>query len=318
MALLLTDEVIRQTVTMDAMVDAVEELHRRYALGEATNVERRSVFAGESELALMGGALLYEGLFGSKTYTTTVDGDQHYHVTLYEAASGRLQAFVHANWLGALRTGATTGVAVRHMANPGPSVFGMIGAGYHAQTQMMAVAAVRDLSEIRVFSRRPEPRAAFAANMAMVLGRDVNAVDSSREAVEGSDIVVCMTNTREPVLDGSWLKGGALLVSGGPVTLDRQEVDETSIRRASMIVVDSLEAAPHEAGELVAAVEKGLISWDQVVELRRVVAGLAPGRQSPNDNIFVKHFGIGVVDIAAAKLAYDIARERGFGQELDI
>ena len=318
MALLLTDEVIRQTVSMDAMVDAVEEMHRRYALGEATNVERRNVVAGDSELALMGGALLYAGLFGSKTYTTTVDGDQQYHVTLYEAASGRLEAFVHANWLGALRTGATTGVAVRHLANPGPAVLGMIGAGYHAQTQMMAVSAVRDLSEIKVFSRRPEPRAAFATKMSQVLGQDVNAVDSSREAVEGSDVVVCMTSTKDPVLDGSHLKDGALLVSAGPVTLDAQEVDETSIRRASMIIVDSAEAAPHEAGELVAAVEKGLISWDQVVELRGVVAGLAPGRQSPKDNIYVKHFGIGVVDIAAAKLAYDIARERGVGQEVDI
>ena len=318
MALLLTDEVIRQNVSMDAMVDAVEEMHRRYALGEATNVERRNVVAADSELALMGGALLYEGLFGSKTYTTTVDGDQQYHVTLYEAASGGLQAFVHANWLGALRTGATTGVAVRNLANTGPLVFGMIGAGYHAQTQMMAVAAVRELSEIKVFSRRPGPRAEFAKKMAQVLGQDVRPVDSSREAVEGSDVVVCMTNTKDPVLDGSHLKEGALLVSAGPVTLDAQEVDETSVRRASMIVVDSAEAAPREAGALTAAVEKGIISWDQVVELSRVVAGLAPGRQSPNDNIYVKHFGIGVVDIAAAKLAYDVARERGVGQEGDI
>ena len=318
MALLLADEVIRETVTMGAMVDAVEKLHRRYALDEATNVARRGVFVGDNELSLMGGALLYEGLFGSKTYTTTVNGDQQYHVTLYEAASGRLQAFVHANWLGALRTGATTGVAVRHLANPGPSVFGMIGAGYHAQTQMMAVAAVRDLSEIRVFSRRPEPRAAFARKMAMVLGQEVTAVDSSCEAVEGSDIVVCMTNTKDPVFDGSLLKDGALLVSGGPVTTDAREVDETAVRRASMIIVDSAEAAPREAGELVAAVENGIISWDQLVELRRVVAGLSPGRQSPKDNIYFKHFGIGVVDIAAAKLAYDIARERGVGQEIDI
>ena len=109
-----------------------------------------------------------------------------------------------------------------------------------------------------------------------------------------------------------------MLVSAGPVTVDAQEVDQTSVRRASKIVVDSLEQARYEAGELVAAVQSGLITWEQVVELRRVVAGLAPGRQRHDENIYVKHFGIGVVDIAAAKLAYDLAREKGVGTEVDI
>ena len=317
MALLLTDEEIRETVSMDAMVDAVEEMHRHYAIGEAFNAERRSVVVGEGALAIMGGGLVYKGVFGAKTYTT-FGGRQQYHVTLYDANSGRLLAFIHANRLGALRTGATTGVAVRHLANPDARVLGMIGAGYQAETQVLAASRTRALGEIKVFSRRPEPREAFAERMSRLLGREVAAVESSREAVEGSDIVVCLTTTKEPVLDGAWLKDGALLVSAGPVTLDAREVDETSIRRASKIVVDSLEQAPYEAGELVAAVDKGIIRWEQVVELSNVVAGLDPGRRSPSENIYVKHFGIGVVDIAAAKLAYDLARERGIGLEVDM
>lgn len=317
MALLLTDRDVQESVNMDAMLDAVEEMHRHYALGEAFNVDRQSVIIGEGQMALMGGGLSYLGLFGAKTYTT-VGGRQQYHVTLYEAASGKLLAYLHANWLGALRTGATTGVAVRHLANADAIVLGMIGAGFQAQTQVMAVARARRLGEIKVFSRRPEPRAAFARQMSATLGQEVRAVESSREAVEGSDIVVCLTTTKEPVLDGAWLKEGALLVSAGPVILEAQEVDQASVRRASRIIVDSLEQARYEAGELVAAVESGLITWEQVVELPQVVAGLAPGRQRHDENIYVKHFGIGVVDIAAAKLAYDLARERGVGLEVDI
>ena len=317
MALLLTDNDVKELVTMGAMVDAVDEMHRHYAFDEASNAERQNITVGNSGLALMGGGLVYKGAFGAKTYTT-VGGRQQYHVTLYDADSGGLLAFLHANWLGALRTGATTGVAVRHLANPDAGVLGMIGTGYQAQTQVMAVSQVRTLREIRVFSRRPEPRAAFAQQMSQVLGREVVPVDSSREAVEDSDVVVCLTTTKEPVLDGNWLSDGALLVSAGPVVLDAQEVDETSIKRAARIVVDSLEQAPHEAGELVVAVSKGVISWDHVVELRQVVAGLVPGRRSPSDIIYVKHFGIGVVDIAAAKLAYDLARERGMGLEIAV
>ena len=317
MALLLTDRDVRETVTMDAVLDAVEEMHRHFALGRASNLERRTVAMGDNHMALMGGGLFYKGLFGAKTYTNAV-GRLQYHVTLYDAASGRLLAFMHANWLGAMRTGATTGVAVRHLANPNASTLGMIGAGYQAQTQVMAVACARNLKEIKVFSRQPGPRAAFAQQMSDVLGRPVVAVVSSKEAVEGSDIVVCMTTSKEPVLDGVWLEDGALLVSAGPVSLDAQEVDETSIRRATRIVVDSLEQAPYEAGELVAAESKGIIAWDQVVELPQVVAGLVPGRQSVDENIYVKHFGIGLADIAAAKLAYDLAKERGVGLEVDL
>ena len=87
MALLLTDAQVREAVTMDAMMDAVEDMHRHYAMGEAVLAERRNVIIGESQLALMGGGLTYLGLYGAKTYTT-VQGRQQYHVTLYDASTG--------------------------------------------------------------------------------------------------------------------------------------------------------------------------------------------------------------------------------------
>ena len=317
MALILTDQEIKQSVSMEAMIDAVEEMYYHYALGEASLAERQSVAVGNSQMALMGGSLTYKGLMGAKTYTT-VEGRQQYHVSLYDASSGRLLAFMHANWLGALRTGATTGVAVRHLANPDASVMGMIGTGYQAGTQVAAVCCARHINEVKVYSRRPEPRAAFAKRMSEMLGLQVVPSETNRDAVEGSDIVVCLTTTKQPVLDGDWLDDGALLVSAGPVTLDAQEVDQNSVIRSAKIMVDSLAQARYEAGELVAAVKGGTISWEQVTELRQVVAGQRPGRESSTENIFVKHFGIGVVDIAAAKLAYDRAKELGIGLDVDI
>ena len=317
MARILTDAEIKSMVNIGEMMNAVEEMHRRYAVGEAFNADRRTVDLGDGHLALMGGGLAYEGLYGAKTYTT-VAGSQQYHVTLYDASTGRLKAFIHANWLGALRTGATTGVAVRQLANADADVLGMIGTGYQAQTQVMAVAEARNLKQVKVFSRRPGPRAEFADKLSQLLDVEVVAVEEARDAVQGSSIVVCLTTTKEPVLDGPWLEEGALLVSAGPVTLDAQEVDAASLQRAGLIVTDSLEQARYEAGELVAAVGAGIIGWDDVVQLSHVVAGLTRGRRDSSENIYVKHFGIGVVDIAAAKLAYDLAIAGDVGLEIDI
>ena len=317
MARILTDAEIKSMVNIGDMMDAVEEMHRRYAVGEAFNADRRTVELGDGHLAIMGGGLAYEGLYGAKTYTT-VAGSQQYHVTLYDAATGRLKSFIHANWLGALRTGATTGVAVRHLANADADVLGMIGTGYQTQTQVMAVAQARPLKQVKVYSRRTAPRVEFADRLSQVLDVEVLPVQDARDAVQGSSIVVCLTTTKEPVLDGVWLEEGALLVSAGPVTLDAQEVDAVSLQRAGLIVTDSLEQARYEAGELVAGVEAGIIRWDDVVQLSHVVAGLARGRRESSENIYVKHFGIGVVDIAAAKLAFDLALAKGVGLEIDI
>ena len=106
-------------------------------------------------------------------------------------------------------------------------------------------------------------------------------------------------------------------MSAGPTTWRAREIDDASIQRASRIVVDSLDQAPIEAGELASAVDRGLIQWSQLVELRHVVAGLVPHRQSRNENIYAKLMGTGIADVAAAKLAYDLTKEKGVGTEME-
>ena len=81
--------------------------------------------------------------------------------------------------------------------------------------------------------------------------------------------------------------------------------------------MDSVDQAPIEAGELAGAADRGLIRWSQLVELRHIVAGMVPGRQQRDDNIYAKLMGTGIADVAAAKLAYDLARQRGVGMEMD-
>lgn len=316
MALFLRDDDIRETVSMDSMLCAIEDMQRHYGLGEAYNLGRRKIISSNGQLSVLGGGLFYERVFGVKTYTVT-GGRYSFHISLYDTTSGRLLAFIQANCLGQLRTGATTGVATKHLAKHDAALVGIIGTGYQAPTQLEALSKVIRITNAKAYSRNPDDRKKFTKELSRSLGLEVVAVETNREAVEGCDVVVCITTSMEPVLDGQWLGSGALLISAGPTSWRAREVDDTSIKRASMIVVDSLEQAPREAGELASAADRGLLQWSQLVELRQVVAGQSLGRGSPNEIIYAKLMGTGIADVAAAKLAYDLAKEHGVGTEME-
>ena len=316
MALFLRDEDVARCVTMDAMLASIENMQMRYGQGEAYNLGRRKIIAEGGMLSVMGGGLFYDGVLGVKTYTV-VRGSYSFQVSLYDADSGKLLCYTQANRLGQLRTGATTGVAVKHLANGGVLKVGIVGTGGQAPTQLQAVASVRDLSEVKAFSRTAERRKEFAGRMADTLGVPVKAADANEEAVRDCDVVIGIAATMEPVIQGDWLKPGATIIGAGPTTWRAGEVDEKTLTRADKLFVDSLDQAPIEAGDIAAAVDKGLLNWSQLSELRHAVCGAISGRDNDSQIVYAKLMGTGVADVAAAKLAYDSAREQGLGTEMD-
>ena len=316
MTLFLRDEHVAQCVTMDAMLDSIENMQARYGRGEAYNLGRRKIIAETGMLSVMGGGLYYDGVLGVKTYTV-VRGSYSFQVSLYDAATGKLLCYTQANRLGQLRTGATTGVAVKHLSNDAPATVGLVGTGGQAPTQLQAVAKVRQLAEVKAYSRNPERRAQFAAQMSDSLGVDVRAADSNEEAVADCDLVIAIAATTEPVIHGDWLKEGSTVVGAGPTTWRVSEVDDKTLTRADKLFVDSLDQAPIEAGDIAAAVDKGLLNWSQLTELRHAVSGTVSGRDNEKQIVYAKLMGTGVADVAAAKLAYDCAREQGLGTEVD-
>ena len=316
MALFLRDEDVAQCVSMDEMLGAIETMQTRYGHGEAYNLGRRKIIAETGMLSVMGGGLFYEGVLGVKTYTV-VRGSYSFQVSLYDAETGKLLLYTQANRLGQLRTGATTGVAVKHLSRKGPLQVGIIGTGGQAPTQLQAVARVREIAGVKAFSRNAERRADFAARMSGTLGVSVKAADSNEDAVRGCDLVIGIAATAEPVVQGSWLKEGATVIGAGPTTWRVSEVDEETLRRADKLFVDSLDQVSIEAGDISAAVDKGLLNWSRLSELRHAVCGAISGRDNDGQIVYAKLMGTGVADVAAAKLAYDSARERGVGMEMD-
>lgn len=316
MALFLKDEDVAQCVTMAAMLEAIESMQRQYGDGQAHNMTRRKIIADSGMLSVMGGGLFHQGLLGVKTYTV-VKGAYSFQVSLYDANTGELLLYTQANRLGQLRTGATTGVAVKHLANPGDATVGIIGTGGQAPTQLEALSKVRGIKKIKAYSRTQERREEFACRMTDTMGVEVSAVASNEDAVRDCDIVLCIAATMDPVVEGAWLKDGSTLIGAGPTTWRAREVDEAVITRAGKLIVDSTEQAAIEAGDLCSAVDKGIIQWSKVHELRHIVSGAVTGRDSKDQVVYAKIMGTGVADVAAAKLAYDSAKAAGLGTEMD-
>jgi len=316
MTLFLRDEDVNRSVTMDDMLVAIEDMQRQFGLGHAFNLPRKKIIASSGMLSVMGGGLFYDGVLGVKTYTV-VRGRYSFQVSLYDADSGELLCYAQANRLGQLRTGATTGVAVKYLADPQASTLAIIGTGNQAATQLEAVTKVRGVKKIRAYSRGKDRREEFAKRMTDSLGIDVSASSSNREAVEGSEIVVCIAAAMEPVLEGDWLASGATVIGAGPTTWRAREVDDATLNRAQRIFVDSIDQAREEAGDMASAVDRGIFQWSQVMELRHAVAGTVSGRENRDQIVYAKLMGTGVADVAAAKLAYDRAKAAGVGMEMD-
>lgn len=314
-ALFLTEAQVREVLTMDLGLEAVEDGFRRLATGDAMNVLRRRARASNVMLHLMSAACAGYGLVGFKAYTTTPSGAR-FHVVLYDAASGETAAVMEADWLGQVRTGAASGVATRLMARSDASRLGIIGAGKQARTQLQAVCAVRRISEVRVFSRTAARCEQFAQQMEPLCRVPITPVAEPEQAVKDMDILVTATTSRHAVLDGQWLAPGTHINAIGSNALNRAELDPVAIRRADTIVADSVEQSRIEAGDFVAALEQGILSWERVWELSDVVVGRQTGRDSAESITLFKSLGLAIEDLAVAARVLDRARAVGLGISL--
>jgi alanine dehydrogenase len=308
MAIYLTNDDVRQILTIDAAVDVLDDLFRQEAAGLVENIprKRRRFDAGGSG-TLMGGVV-----HGSKAYAVR----NSHQSLLHDTETGKLEAVIEPSAVAWIRTGAASGVATKYMAQPDASVVGCIGTARQAITQLQALCAVRPITQIKVYSRDQERREAFATQMAADLGIDVHAVDSTSAALAGSQIVVAITNSRTPVFDGAQLDAGTHVNAAGGNSYARCEIDDTTITRSSVVAVDNLDQAKMECGELIAAADRGVFRWGQAVELHQVVSGQVSGRPSADAITLFESQGIGTEDTACYAYILRQARELGLGTEL--
>ena len=317
MALVLTESDVASLLDMDTAIAAVEDVLRAQAGGQATNRPRYRVAMPASQLHVMAAGDKRLGVTGLKAYTASRKGAR-FLVLLYDSENGDMLAMIEADRLGQMRTGAASGVATKYLARSDANTVGIYGTGWQAESQLMAVCQVRKVTSIKAYGRNAEHREAFCRKMSSWLGVYVTGVESPEEAARGQSIVITATNAREPVLRGEWIEAGAHLNVVGSNFLSKAEIDVETIKRASIVAVDSIEQSRLESGDLLPAVERGVISWESVTELGRIVAGNHRGRTSESDITLFKSNGIALEDISTALRVYNLARSKGIGKEIKL
>ena len=314
MPLLLREAEIDELLTMEDALTSVEEVFSYRGRERPSSQPRRRVASGEGTLNVMWSALPARKVFGLKAYPVS-PGGARFTVLLYSSEDSELLAIIEAGRLGQLRTGAASGVATKYLALPQTRTHGVIGSGLQAETQVEAVAGVFDLERVLVYSRREEQLRAFCERMTARIGVPVEPA-TSPELVAQCDVVTTVTSATSPVLEGAWLRAGAHVNAVGSNFASKAEVDLKTVRRASLIVVDSLDSARIEGGDLLPAIDRGVIGWEHVVELGDVVSGLHPGRQGDEAITLFKSHGVASEDVVLAHEAYKRALDRGLGERI--
>lgn len=315
MTLLLREHDVQELIEMDDVIAAVESAMQELAEGDAHNEPRRRAFFPGGLLNVLFAAYPGGKVSGLKAYTVA-DGHVRFLVVLF-GLDGSLEALVEADFLGAYRTGAATAVAARALRVPSAARVALIGTGWQAATQALALSRVLEIEELRVFSRNIEKRGIFAAEQEQQLGVRTVAAETAEAAVRGANLVVTITTSHTPVLAADWVEADAMVAAVGSNYRGRAEVPVELVERAQTVVVDQLADAQLESGDLIQAVEAGRFDWSQAVELASVVAGRWERPERPGITLFESH-GLAIWDLAAASAVVAAARRRGGYEEVEL
>src|SRR5262249_29843979 len=239
-------------------------------------------------------------------------------VILYSLETAEPLALMHEFQLSGMRVGATTGVAVDAIARKDAATLGLFGTGKQADAALEAIALVRPIKRVNVYSPSAEHRAAFVRDMARN-GLEVIAVADPRAAVAAADIVCCATTSMKPVFDGEWLEDGQLVVSiaNSDATNKRSEVDRRTYERATAVIVNDWESViDNDQTELLDPIKDGVIRQDQVHELGNLLIGKAtveqPARGAGERGIiyFKNNSGLAIQFAAAGGILYKRASQQ--------
>lgn len=285
---------------MKSIVSAIERTFEEQANGTLVSPPRFRLETKQGDLVFTAGAATaMEKVIGFRVYDTfsnDLDGHQQL-VCVFDSDTGVFRGIVIGNQLGAVRTGAIGGVAIKAMARTEAERVAVIGTGIQARTQLEAAVAVRNIKHVHVFSRNPENREAFAAEMMKKLDVEVVAVDSAKSCIQEADIVICATNSGTPVFDAEWLEPGVHINTVGPKSIKRHEVPMELGARSSVIATDSIEQlksypTPHFL--------VGTPDEERIIQLSDVVTGKMPGRKGQDDITLFCSVGLAGTEVVVA------------------
>ncbi len=339
---------IRGIVKMSEAVEAIREGFKEWGEDSQINAPRRRVHipTGVRVSVHQGGVpgLGATGLMTHCEWVKPMSERQEYPrlnhpvIVLYDSAEGELKGIIVGEItcselpnniaVTGLRTAVTSAVGTDILARKDADTLGILGSRGQAKNHLLALAAVRKIKEIRVYSPNEDNRRSFAEEMGLLLDSNIKPVSSAKEAVRGVDMVLTATNSSVPVFDGNWLEPGVHvttivgsnvgLVKGGFTKAKRREIDDATVARSHVLAIASVQqAVQDEQGDIFDPVERGIIRWEQLIEIGEILAGKKEGRTSPEQiTLFKNNAGQGVADVALGALVLRKVREKGKGYVL--
>jgi alanine dehydrogenase len=327
MPILLSEKDVRAVLSMDDLIDTMAAALVQFSTGQVEQ-PLRTVVAVDSKRPGGGGGFYgvmpafmpQPAALGTKlvtVYQTNAARGLPTHlatIVLLDPDTGELLAILDGRYITEARTAAVSAVSARHLARADTRVLAIVGSGVQARSHIEALIRVRRFEEIRVWGRDPVRLFSLVEEMLPRVGTRLMPVESVREAVRDAGIVALVTAAREPVVAREWIAAGAHICAVGACRPDQREMD-TPLVRDARVFVDSRSGALAEAGDLVIPIKEGAFTASHIAaELGEVVAGRVQGRQNVDEITIFKSLGMAVEDVAAARLTWERASERGLGR----
>jgi len=327
--LLLTEREVEQLLSMDEVMEAVESAFREKGLGRVQMPAKLYLFYPKykGDLRTMPSYLEQMDISAVKVVNVHPENPKKHGlptviatIILVDPKNGAPLAIMGGTKVTSMRTGAAGAVAAKYLARKDSKVVGLVGAGAQARTQLTALISLYEkLEEVRIWSRTKETRDAYVAEMKTAYSRVARMVpvETVKKAVEGADIVVTTTPSREPLVSNKWVAPGMHFTCIGADAPGKEELDPAILTRAK-IVVDDWEQASH-SGEINVPLAKGIITKRDVWgEIGEVVAGMKPGRTSSDEITVFVSTGLAIQDAVTTELAYKKALAKKIGRFVDI
>ena len=316
MTLLIAEDDVRALLSTELAIPVIEESFRMAGEHTAENVPRLHLFTKKGYMKIGPGALHEHQAMGFKVVANA--GSSTGLNMIFSTETGELLAIVQSNTVSLFRTSAVAAVAIKHLSPPDIDAIGLYGAGRQAEAHLIAASLVRPIRKAYVYSRTQANREAFARKMTDRLGFDVVAVDKPEIVAQSARIVMAVTNTEAPVVFGKWFTQPALIISAGANHWYERELDEKIIEMAKLVVVDDREHAKVECGDLKWAIDHGVMTWDQVENIGDVLTGRVKIPDFSKNTIVFESQGLGIHDVAISVKAYQLAKAKGMGQEINL
>lgn len=329
--LVLTGSDLRQVLKMREVIDAVERGFRAVAAGDAVAPERLRLIVPNSDSVVLHMPSYLgrraeseeEAALGTKIVgvfpenpSRSLEVVQAVYLLL-DPETGVPLAMMEGRFITGIRTAATSAVATKHMAPPGPKQLAVFGAGVQARFHIDAMIEAANIARIMIASRTPQKAHELAGRVRATHRLPCNVV-SAEEAAAQADLICTCTTSPTPLFDGTIIRAGAHINAVGAFTPVNRELDTATVLR-SRVIIDAGSAAGKEAGEIMIPLTEGAIEASHVKgTLAEVVSGEVAGRESSEEITLFRSCGLAIEDLVTAQLAYERARARGFGTQVEM